>query len=387
MNRKSIPIFIVTSIILIILIHCGKNSQSPIGKAFIEPRGAEKDTIFYTSLLDTFYHADVAAGISSYLYLGETDHTKAKTLIWFSNFPDSGTVDSAFVTLTPYEIIGALSGTFSAFVYLVENNWDEYEITWELFDHDLTGNEITTFDLDASEINTNLDSMTIQFDIPVEHIQSWMNTTTADNNYGILITYQLSNFIVGFYGRGLSNGPKLDLHVTQDTTQHEEIVPLKDAFIATSLQTENPDRLYIQNGSALRTFLDFDVTLIPEDATVNRALLFLHSDTLLSIPDNSESFYILAYPVKNMTTWPITTIVYDTANYVSGTAIGDSATFNITSIVQDWTSGVKENFGLMLKGNNEYFNLHQRAFFSTTVDSVLQPCLKIYYTEPPSSRL
>lgn len=387
MNRKYCFIFIIICIFFITLIECGKNSKNPIGKAFIEPRGSEKNTLFYASLLDTFYHADIAAGISSYLYLGETDHAKAKTLICFSDLPDSGTVDSAFVTLTPREIIGASSGTFSATVYLMESDWNEYEITWELFDHDIHGNEIATFMLNASEINTNLDSITISFEIPVEHVQSWMDTATADDNYGILITYNESDFIVGFYGRGLSSGPKLDLYISQDTTLHEEIVPLKDAFIAATLQTENSDRLFVGNGSSLRTFLDFDVTSIPEDATINKAFLLLYSDTLLSIPNNSGSFYILAYPVKEAINWPITTITYDTAYYVSGTASGDSATFNITSMVQDWTSKVKENFGLMLKGNNEYFDLHQRSFFSTTADSALQPYLEIYYTEPPSSRL
>ena len=70
-----------------------------------------------------------------------------------------------------------------------------------------------------------------------------------------------------------------------------------------------------------------------------------------------------------------------------GTVSGDSASINITTIVQNWTSGKSENYGLLLKGSSEIYNLHQRAFFSTESDSLLRPRLEVYYTLPPSSRL
>ncbi len=388
MKYKSIFNFIVILGLLIAFVECGKNSKNPVGSKYIEPRGAEKDTVFYASPLDTFYHNDTECGISSYLYLGETEYVKAKTLIWFSNLPDSGTLDSAVVTLTPDEIIGPSTGVFTASVHLIQNDWDEYETTWETFKQDQVGEEITTFELNAAEIAANLDSLKITFRIPILTVQSWIDTATADNNYGILISYDLSDFVVGFDSRALSGGPKLDIYATQDTTQfHETISPIQDAFIATSKQTERSDRIFVTNGSALRSFLNFDVTSIQEDATINRALIVLHVDTLLSVPDNSTSFYIYTYPIKNSVIWPISSVELDSTISALGTVSGDSATFNITSIMQNWTSGKSENYGLILKGSNEVYNLHQRGFFSTESDSLLQPHLEVYYTLPPSSRL
>ncbi len=388
MKFKSLLGYIVTLGLFIVFVQCSKNSKNPVGSKYLEPRGTEKDTTFYASPLDTFYHTDTKCGISSYLYLGETENVKAKSLIWFSSFPDSGIVDSAVVTLTPFEIIGPSSGTFSASVYLIKDDWDEYETTWETFDQQQVGNEIASFNLDAAEISANPNSIDITFRLPVTTVQSWMDTATADDNYGIFISYDFSDFIVGFKSRALTDGPKLDLYVSQDTTQlHETISPKQDAFIATSLQTERSDRIFIANGSALRSFLDFDVASIQEDATINRARIVLHVDTLLSVPDDSSTFYIYAYPVKNNVTWPISSVELDSAISALGTVSGDSATFNITSIVQNWTSGVSENYGLILKGSNELFNLYQRGFYSTDSDSFLQPSLEIFYTLPPSSRL
>ncbi len=388
MKSKSLLSFIVMLGLFVIFFECGKNSKNPVGSKYLEPRGSEKDTTFTASPLDTFYHKDIECGTSSYLYLGETEYVKAKTLIWFSDFPDSGIVDSAVVTLTPYEIIGSSIGSFTASVYPIKNDWDEYETTWETFEHDQVGGEISTFELDAAEIEANLDSLEITFRLPVATVQSWMDTATADDNYGICISYSISDFVVGFDSRALTDGPQLDLYVSQDTTQlHETISPKQDTFIATSLQTERSDRIFITNGSALRSFLDFDVTSIQEDATINRALIVLHVDTLLSVPDNSTSFYIYAYPINNSVTWPISSVELDSTLSATGTVSGDSATFNITTIVQNWTSGKSENHGLLLKGSSEVYNLHQRAFFSTESDSLLRPSLEVYYTLPPSSRL
>ena len=388
MKFKSIFNFVLVLGLFIAFIQCGKNSKNPVGSKYLEPRGSENDTTFTASLQDTFYHTDIECGISSYLYLGETEYLKAKTLIWFSDFPDSGIVDSAVVTLTTYEIIGSLTGSFTASVHLIKSDWDEYETTWETFEQNQVGEEIATFELDAAEIDANLDSLNISFRLPVATVQSWMDTATADDNYGICLSYSTSDFVVGFDSRALTDGPKLDLYVSQDTTQlHETLSPKQDTFIATSLQAERSDRFFITNGSALRSFLDFDVTSIQEDATINRALVVLHVDTLLSVPDNSSSFYIYAYPIENSVTWPISSVELDSTLSMLGTVSGDSASINITTIVQNWTSGKSENYGLLLKGSSEIYNLHQRAFFSTESDSLLRPRLEVYYTLPPSSRL
>lgn len=385
----------LTGIVLgffLVLTHCAKYEGNPVGADLFQrnDRGSEEYDVFQAATSDTFYHTHVPTGSSPYLYLGQNSGNQTKTLLLFSDLPDSGTVDSAIVTLHTHRILGPTVGSFTASVHIITGEWEESEITWESFETSgFTGEEITTVEISADEISANNDSLAIVFSLPSSLVEAWMDTAVSPQNHGILITASSANFIVEFLSEDEDeNSPSLTLHVTQDATQDTLVIsPEEDTFIATTQLEPTSDRLFIANGTALRTLLFFNVVdSIPDDATINRALLTLYADTTQSFPDHAETFKILAHPVTD-NSWPIPMVPYDSTKSLEGSIEGDSALINVTPMVQEWTSRAEENNGLLLLGKDEKKNLLRRVFYSTTADSFLQPRLEIFYSLPPSSRL
>ncbi len=377
--------------LLFLLAQCTANKGNPVGSQFFqrENQGSEMYALFHAAASDTFYQTFVANGSSPYLYLGQCNGKKTWSLILFSNLPDSGTVDSALVTLHTHHIFGQTSGFFTASVHLILKEWNPTEITWETFDNSFIGEEIANVEISADQISANNDTMALSFHLPPATVQSWIDSTTDSLNYGILLMYQSAPFIVEFFSNNteeLEYRPTLTIYLKQDTTKEGSVTyPRKDTFIASTEQEPNFTRLFVNNGTALRSLIYFSIDSLPEDATINRALLTLHADTLLSFPDN-ESFDLITYPVTN-NTWPIPAVPFDSTTMGWSTLEGDSISINVTNIVQKWTSGKNENYGFILMGKNEKRDIFGRAFYSTSCDSLYQPTLEIFYSLPPNSRL
>lgn len=374
--------FIITGFLLggsFILTQCTRNQGNPVGSRFFQRTnpGSEKQNIFQAAVTDTFYHTSVNTGASSYLYVGQNGNDRVRTLICFTNLPDSGSLDSTVVTLYTSRIMGKAEGILTTSVHTITKEWKESEITWSTFEPDFIGEEILTL-----EIPSTL-SDSISFPLPLSLIRSWMDSLTASQNYGIVLTSSSASFMVEFFSRHVTNGPNLTLYLTQDTTQ--TIASSTDAFIATTYENPTPDRLFIANGTALRTLLFFDLSSIPAEATINRALLTLHSDTSLSVPNHSEPFDLLVYTATN-SPWPIPSVPYDSTISITGNVEDDSVTINVTSTIQNWSSGKNENHGFLLVGKSEKSNLSRRAFYSTSADSVWRPRMEVFYSLPPSTR-
>jgi len=376
---------------LLLLTQCTLNKGNPVGSRFFqrENQSSERYAVFHAAASDTFYQTFVANGASSYLYLGECNGRKARSLLLFSNLPDSGTVDSALVTLHTHRIFGQNFGSFTASIRPILKEWDQSEITWKTFDNSFIGEEIANVEISADQISASNDTMALTFHLPAATVQSWIDTTTDSLNYGILLTYSSAPFIVEFFSNNteeLEYRPILTIYLKQDTTKEGSVVyPRKDIFIATTEQEPNSTRLFVNNGTALRTLIYFNVDSIPQDATINRALLTLHADTLLSFPDN-ESFELITYPVID-NAWPIPEVPFDSTTMAWETLKGDSVSINVTNLVQKWTSGEIGNYGFLLMGKNEKTDIFGRAFYSTSSNSFYRPNLEIFYSLPPGSRL
>ncbi len=376
---------------LIATMYCAKYEKNAVGANFFQrdDRGSEEFLVFQAAPSDTFYHTQIPTGSSPYLYLGENAEDQTRILLFFSDLPDSGRVDTAIVTLYTSRALGPATGIFSASVYRITDEWDESTITWDIFESSgLTGEEVATVDISADEIAANNDSLAIAFALPSSLVEAWMDTNVVPQNHGILISSSSAPFIVEFFSKNHAESkPILTLHVTQDATQDTLVIsPEEDTFIATTQLDLTSDLLFIANGAALRSLLFFDVDTIPYDATINRALLTLYADTTQSFPDHSETFEIRAYPISNGS-WPIPWVPYDTTRVLTGSIEGDSAVINITLLLQEWTSYSIENNGILLLGEDENENLLRRVFHSTSADSALRPKLEMFYSLPPSSRL
>jgi len=383
-------LFVITT--LLIITQCDKELDTLVGSEFFERdnMGSVNYASFQAATSDTFYQTQILIADSPYLYVGEANGIKAKSILRFSGeLGDNTQVDSARVTFHTNATIGADQGAFTASVHLIATDWDDSQLSWETANNGFIGEEIATIDFDAEEMS-NGDTLAFSFLVPKETIQAWMDTT-QDVNYGLIFNYTNPSFMVQLFGNHTNHEsglwPVLDIHYTvNDTTQSTStLLTSKDTYVTVSEQEPTQDYLVISNGVSSRPVLYFDVSSIDSQATINQAKLVLFADTSRSFPIPHENFYELyTFRIED----PDDIFTTESVDAIQGYLIADSLVVNITYYVQNWTSGLTENHGLFLKGRYEKQELQQRAFLSSTaVDTTLRPTLHVYYSLPPSGRL
>lgn len=374
----------------ILLITCAKYKKNPVGSEFFtqEDIGEEKSCVIYPSPSDTFFkYTDVRTGISPYLNVGALqNHTiKAKSLIKFQLYPDTVNIHSASLTLYIHKFYGQHTGIFTCSIFKIAEPWDEDSLSAKNYNESLQGELIKNFTV---SVNDTLKSFTIN--LPKDLVQSWCDSTTGSENHGLLFISDNAQYITEFYSSEAdSNQPELIIYTSEDTTQNYAFSLLEDRedlFIAEGDFEASPDYLYISNGIAIRSLLSFDVSAIPELATINRAFLNIHSDLTPNLPAWKDSMIISIFEIADAN-WVLPDIGLDSLTYSSIYLYSDSASADITLSVQRWTSQTVENYGLLLKGLNEYKNLDYRKLYSSTADSSKKPSLKIFYSLPPDENL
>ena len=371
----------------ILLVRCSKYEKTSVGSDYFERENSGSVAqMLKIALRDTSYQTYTPTGYGTYLYVGQNKGLQTQILLLFASLPDSGVVDSVILSHSFTGIIGSAQGSLIPTVHTINGEWDETEVTWESFNmSNLLGNEVTTQVLYA-------DTDSVSYMLPQDLVQSWMDTSISEN-YGLHLSYSIpdTGFIMQFYSKEAplewTSVPQLTIYVTRDSIQSIYTkYPTADAFIATVPYDPTSDRLYIADGAPLRSLLFFDMDSIPENATVNRALLTLYNDTTLSFPDHSSYFEFVAFICTDTTWWSsFETFAFDSSLSFAGSVQDDSAVINLTFYVQNWIIGVKENHGIILMGKNERSDLMRRAFYSR-IDPQKKPRLEIIYSLPPSGR-
>ncbi len=371
-----------------IFITCAKYKENPVGSEFFQrdDMGDEKSCMIYASPSDTFFHySNVKTGGSSFLNIGAVQNhdIQAKSLIKFWTNSDTIKIDSASLTLYIHKFYGQNNGMFSCSIYQIAKQWYEDSLSINNYDDELQGEFIKDFTVFFNDTVKN-----ISITLPSTLIQSWIDSTTIDDNHGLLFISNNSQFITEFYSsESDSNRPALQIYTPADTDSTYPgfiISPSEDIFIADGEFAADSDYLYLCNGVATRTLLFFDVSVIPEQATINKAYLNIYSDTTSAFPDWQDTYMISIFKTIDKT-WPIPDVPLDSSAYTTISLNSDSASGDITLSVQQWTSKMEENYGLLLKGQYEYRNLDYRKIYNSKADTSKKPSLKIFYSIPPES--
>jgi hypothetical protein len=390
MNRHTIALGIALGIGGLTF-RCSENAGNPVGSAYFQRDnpGQQLFTRIQSTPADSFYQTFVPCGESSRLVIGQASGIQARSLLMFTDLPDSGRVDSAVVTLFISDSLGTVNENWTPVLYRVSGVWEDTSITWELFEQGNLLGEVL-----AATSRRSSDSLFLS--LPPDLVQSWIDTATSDANYGFALTLESpdTGFVYQFYSHDESNTtsyvPYLKIYIIEDTAETTQTTltahPSADAFVATIQRNPDPQHLWVADGSALRSLLFFNLDSIPEEATINRALLILQEDTTLAFPATDDEFGVLGYAVSD-SVWIPPDVAYETSLACKGTTAGFALHINITSIVQDWTSKDLPNYGLVLIGGSETTTVEARAFFSTQADSAVVPQLEIHYSLPPSSRM
>ena len=388
--RKLLPLTFILLFFLALWSGCADRKGNAVGVDFIQRDdfGEETTAVFYPAATDTFYQAPVQSGESQYLLLGESAGRSFRLFFSISPsaIPENSTIDSAWVCLFISTVFGDTLELSLPKAYEVNSTWDESEITWESVESEaLLGQELA---IEPRKVNTD----TLCFYMPNDFIQTWLDdSTNADKGFALAYDQnQVSNLILKLpstQNEYITTYSYLKLFVTSKETSEQDEVTIRyeqDAYVAHYDIAPDDQLLWVQSGIGVKTFLQFDLSSIPEPATINKALLTLQQDTLLAWPSMDDDFMIkvqrLNEPFQPGITLDVDT---DDPNYASTDS--DTLAINLTSLFQDWATQTYENYGMIITTNSEYSDWNGRAFYSTRADSALMPVLKIFYSLPPTT--
>jgi len=283
-------------------------------------------------------------GSKDMLLLGEFNEYSSNILIKFRTRGDFKSIKSANMVLTPHSSVGEVSSEFEGLIYEITSDWNEYEIP----EISYNSNEVVSFSVYST--SDKRDSITV----PPDLVQKWYNDTTT--NYGIMIGFKNADFIKKYFSKEGVGFPymliKGNIGTTEDTVY---IYPEMDTHLVKSKVEPNLGELTIDDLSIYRSIIKFDSISIPENSTINMALLELVLKTEDSFIQGEYEDRLYAYRVET-SSWKPDEIEFEWDSFENQQAsnfIDDNTVqINITGIFQQWVSNIKENNGLIIKSKS-----------------------------------
>jgi hypothetical protein len=175
------------------------------------------------------------------------------------------------------------------------------------------------------------------------------------------------------------------------------IFPSRDAFVSSNFPNNNYGGWNTMragrdtNFGATRTLIQFDFGSIPGGATINSARLFMFQRE--SIP-GTDAPYTFGSRYLN-SSWNESTVTWSNFQADWGSIFGQTTvnnvngwkSFDTTTLVRNWVSGARANFGMMVQGSNEN-EVRARVFDSR--ESANRPYIDVDFTQftdtcPPSA--
>jgi hypothetical protein len=368
--------------IALLMVSCSLEKPSPVGAQYFERenRGAENHLVVYSAPSDTSYKTTVSCGKSTYLFFGMDKDIEALTFVVFDTVKITEPILKAVLSFQTILYIASETLPIDVSVYTTDATWEETSITWENHILPSSTGPIQTVQIQSA------DTFMVEAEIPAELAAAMVTPDSLVKRIGIMLKVDAGGCLFQSFSMEYSSTseavPHLTLYTASDTLS---VWPEKDAFVANTNRAPVADRIRIQNGIAERSLLFFDLSAIPSEASINRALLILHSESGAAVPNDTSAFYFTIYPLAD-SLQNVSDVRIDTALVASGSIKGDSCRAVITSIVQYWTAKTIKNAGIMLNGILEESDLAGQSLYSAQADSSLMPKLDVFYSLPPSSR-
>jgi hypothetical protein len=360
------------------------------GRMSAEPR----EMVLYPKV-DTLSWTQVPTGNSNYLHLGHIAGFHSAILLKFTSFPtlkDTFVLDSAVVTLTPNQVFRDSVIFHQGFVRLswVTDEWSEGSVVldslpnWGMYPS-----------LEVPWSITPADSEELVLSLSPAVVRSWIDGDTT--NQGLLLEMvNEPGFCRQYFASEatVSYRPTLDLYYTwydsgeagwQEYQSDTTAYAIDDAFIVTDDIEIADDILMIGNGVSYRSLLWFNVTdsLPIFGVSIHRADLTLHID-----PDHPLTFRSVPSGLRQRLeslSWLEDPLHPDVSGLVSQSVLLDTASFTIglSGYVRDWIEEPSENFGVLIRSDNEGWDVAREVFYSrAAADTAVWPELRIVYTLP-----
>ncbi|HNW99877.1 MAG TPA: hypothetical protein PLE74_10880 [Candidatus Cloacimonadota bacterium] len=357
----------------------------------------------------SFKAAFKTTGNESRLIVGSYEQKEAKALIQFSTFPDS--ISQVLGTPKLRLVLNRKLSTSPMSLHFskVVQNWSESQASWTHAYTDTTWSANAFISSGIPDYSNVPDSIhaggdTLFVEIPASSILNWQ--TAHVNGYSLLISTEQQNYLeikslesaylpelVFSYKRTASDTTTYtyDRYAANDTfiLQDNETQQVSNSLI---LKNIAPNRCFVKFNvpRSLFRYNDTDSTVLANDdfkrMTINKAELVLK---VKSNPYYGSSSAIMAtvYRVKTAVSHEV--ISDDDMEFITYTPVttatpgAGTVAFNMTPVLQAFTSGVKENFGMIIRLTTENQDYAKLEFYgSDDPDVSKRPTINVIYTPP-----
>lgn len=379
---------LITALTFLFLWQGCENEPNDLGITYI-PSIDTTGVKYLDSEIDTMnisnsdYKYPINNYLTEYLLVGNYKNYVSKALIRFYNI--TADYDSS-------EVLSAvLKFRYSGYYFKEKGgntSFNVYRIISKLNYSSITYDSLSSSNL-SSETYANFngiipDSSFVSFNLDNKLVKDWLeyaaDTGYAVKNYGLaLIPNASSNVIKGLYliNNNLEFIPTVTVILRKNGNTDTLTLNTSDGLSLSDAPASiiPNDRIFLQNGIAYRSVMNFDLSKLPPNVIINNATLEFTLDQSNSfISENTDKRVVLGLikdSIAKSDTLYIDAFLRDSVLY----------SVSINSFVQRWNSGIFPNFGITMKNYYELQNLDNFAIYtSANFDVTKRPKLKITYT-------
>jgi len=396
-NAALASMFVIASL-AIYTIGCADDPSS-LGLNFIPP-GETTGVRIFDSFIDTMpitsenriYYVNTSG--STNLMVGKTGAYESKGLLKFTNLIDTfdnSTVVSATLKMSyknyyfPSTMADSLA-QISFDVNKIEQSLDFSTITYDSVNSSTFG---TTSQGNYTGIPT-ADSQEVTISLNTTMVNDWLkvaaDTSYSVKNYGIVLTPNNSSAAIkGFYAAATGvddkDRPELEIIVTKNgvtdtfSTISNGTISLSKTDFAPSSETFN-----LQAGVSYVQVMKFDLSRMPQTATINDVQIFFSVDSLNSVISGQTTKAIYSQYINDSAGLKTDITTFEGTPSGSGQYMMRMVRAGVSSPFQRWLLG-QTNYGLMLFAGGQALNLDRYVLYKETAsDPAKRPRVIIKYT-------
>jgi hypothetical protein len=333
-------------------------------------------------------------GTRALVFVGRTKQYELRTVLdYLVSLPDNIEIQAAELQIYIYGVRGELPITVSA--HVLTQDFTEEETTWEQAANGLPwsvpGGDYQSEPL-GSAVFDGEDFDTLTIDLDTEALQAYLSGT-GWSRLPLLVIGEDEDVYLRLIGRELSSdqavASRLEIIYTEQGSTEEGILsrrPLQDATIAQYYGPLNEDRLMIGEIPATQTFFSYDFSGLPDNATVNRAVLHLSVSGGAVV----DSFLVGAFAAEQAV------YTHEQGDFLviekGGGDESDSVlVLDVTPTVQLMVLAKYSGIEYPYLGLNSYSAAMSAGFLEfypeDWPDSLLRPYLELVYSEPMDAPL
>ena len=391
--KKHLFIFLISLIVLSFFSGCSDDPSST-GSGLLPDGDLIYTDIFdtdsmYVSITSSTYNDSIDLSNANRLLIGKTSFAKATALVRFypvipdsissQLLKDSIIVRNCWVKILPSYKLGETNGTFNFNLYRIKQSWSST---------DINNSNYTSLPVDKSNdvsYNKVLTDSLITFNIENSLALKWLKynvDSTNGENYGVMFSpTEGTNKIIGIPGLNVYTDYS-DFAVYIEVEKIGKYIDTVMAYTTEDLHAvevtapvSSNNNLFLIGGNPYRSKIHFDLSGLPKNIVINKAVLSVTRDESESYIGTPASDTIFAIVLDDSTTNKIN------AYYNIGYLINNNNVYSgdITAFVQRWVDGIS-NQGIRLNLSNETNTVNKVAIISEKA-STSKPKIKIYYTK------